>query len=142
MQCLHSIEIEAGVESLVIDSPNTNELHTGHNQGFELEVGGRSARYEFEFSEANSVPRHRDPSFRPVVAYLGPALASLIGGTFVVEFIFGLPGLGQHFIKAVTNRDYTLIQGTVIVFASLILAFNMLSDIAQVWLDPRRKLKS
>ncbi len=78
----------------------------------------------------------------PVVAYLGPALASLIGGTFVVEFVFNLPGLGQHFVRAVTNRDYTLIQGTVIVFATLILVFNLLSDLAQVWLDPRRKLKT
>ena len=76
----------------------------------------------------------------PVVAYLGPALAGLIGGSFVVESIFGLPGLGQHFIKAATNRDYTLILGTVAVFASLILLMNFLVDIVQTWLDPRRKL--
>lgn len=76
----------------------------------------------------------------PVVAYLGPALAGLIGGSFVVESIFGLPGLGQHFIKAATNRDYTLILGTVNVFATLILAMNFLVDIVQAWLDPRRTL--
>ena len=76
----------------------------------------------------------------PVVAYLGPALAGLIGGSFVVESIFGLPGLGQHFIKAATNRDYTLILGTVTVFATLILVMNFLVDIVQAWLDPRRKL--
>ena len=75
----------------------------------------------------------------PVVAYMGPALAGLIGGSFVVETVFGLPGLGQHFIKAATNRDYWLINGTVIVFASLILAMNFLVDVVQVWLDPRRR---
>ncbi len=78
----------------------------------------------------------------PVVAYLGPALAGLIAGSFVVESIFGLPGLGQHFIKAAKNRDYTLILGTVSVFATLILAMNLLVDIVQTWLDPRRKISS
>lgn len=78
----------------------------------------------------------------PVIAYLGPALAGLIGGSFVVESIFALPGLGQHFIKAATNRDYTLILGTVTVFAILILAMNFIVDLAQTWLDPRRRLKA
>jgi oligopeptide transport system permease protein len=78
----------------------------------------------------------------PVIAYLGPALAGLIGGSFVVESIFALPGLGQHFIKAATNRDYTLILGTVTVFAILILAMNFVVDLAQTWLDPRRRLKA
>ena len=75
----------------------------------------------------------------PVVSYLGPALAALIGGTFVVEMVFGLPGLGQHSIKAVGNRDYWLINGTVMVYASLVLTFNFLADLVQAWLDPRRR---
>ena len=75
----------------------------------------------------------------PVVAYLGPALAGLIGGSFVVETVFGLPGLGQHFIKAATNRDYWLINGTVTVFAVLIIFMNFLVDIVQAWLDPRTR---
>ncbi|MEC5127530.1 ABC transporter permease [Verrucomicrobiales bacterium BCK34] len=75
----------------------------------------------------------------PVVAYLGPALAGLIGGSFVVETVFGLPGLGQHFIKAATNRDYWLINGTVTVFAILILFMNFLVDVIQAWLDPRTR---
>jgi oligopeptide transport system permease protein len=78
----------------------------------------------------------------PVVAYLGPALAAIIAGSFVVESIFGLPGLGQHFVKAVTNRDHLLIQGTVCLFATLLLAMNFIVDVVQVWLDPRAKLKS
>ena len=77
----------------------------------------------------------------PVVAYLGPALAGLIGGSFVVETVFGLPGLGQHFIKAATNRDYWLINGTVTVFAILILVMNFLVDVIQAWLDPRTQSK-
>jgi oligopeptide transport system permease protein len=78
----------------------------------------------------------------PVVAYLGPAFAGLISGSFVVETIFGLPGLGQHFIKGATNRDYTLILGTVGVFAIFILTLNFVVDVVQTWLDPRRKLKA
>jgi len=77
----------------------------------------------------------------PVVAYLGPALAGLIGGSFVVETVFGLPGLGQHFVKAAVNRDYWLINGTVTVFAVLILSTNFLVDIIQAWLDPRTRAK-
>ncbi len=77
----------------------------------------------------------------PVVAYLGPALAGLIGGSFVVETVFGLPGLGQHFIKAATNRDYWLINGTVTVFAILILFMNFLVDVIQAWLDPRTRAR-
>ena len=78
----------------------------------------------------------------PVVAYLGPALAGLIGGSFVVETVFGFPGLGQHFIKAASNRDYTLINGTVTVFAILILVMNFLVDVLQAWLDPRTKTRN
>lgn len=78
----------------------------------------------------------------PVIAYLGPALAGLLGGSFVVETVFNLPGLGQHFIKAPTNRDYMLINATVIVFSGLILLMNFLVDIAQAWLDPRNRQKS
>lgn len=75
----------------------------------------------------------------PVVAFLGPAIAGLVSGAFVVEAVFGLPGLGQHFIKAATNRDYWLINGTVTVFAVLILTMNFLVDLLQAWLDPRTR---
>jgi oligopeptide transport system permease protein len=75
----------------------------------------------------------------PVVAFLGPAVAGLIGGSFVVETVFGLPGLGQHLIKAASNRDYWLINGTVSVIAVLILTMNFLVDVLQAWLDPRTR---
>jgi oligopeptide transport system permease protein len=73
----------------------------------------------------------------PVVSYLGPAVAGLIGGSFVMETIFQLPGLGKHFINAASNRDYTLIMGTVATFGVLILVMNFLSDVIQILLNPR-----
>lgn len=77
----------------------------------------------------------------PVVAYLGVAISGMMAGSFVVETIFGLPGIGQHFIKAVSNRDFMLINGTAIVLACLILTMNFLVDVVQAWLDPRTKEK-
>jgi oligopeptide transport system permease protein len=75
----------------------------------------------------------------PVVAFLGPALAGLISGSFVVEKVFNVPGLGQEFIKSVFNRDYPLILGTVAFFGILIVVFNLLSDIIQTLLDPKSR---
>ena len=73
----------------------------------------------------------------PVVSYLGPAFASIATGSLVVEKIFQLPGLGREFIEGALNRDYTLVMGTVIVYGVLIIAFNLLADIAYGILDPR-----
>jgi len=73
----------------------------------------------------------------PVVAFLGPAVAGLISGSFVVETIFQIPGLGRHFVEAAFNRDYTMVMGTVLFFAALIILLNLLVDIIQVWLNPR-----
>ncbi|HOZ46443.1 MAG TPA: ABC transporter permease subunit [Candidatus Hydrogenedentes bacterium] len=74
---------------------------------------------------------------QPVVAFLGPALAGLLSGSFVVETIFQVPGLGREFVQAAFNRDYTMIMGTVLFYAALILVFNLLVDLALAWLDPR-----
>lgn len=73
----------------------------------------------------------------PVVNFLGPAIASLIGGSFVVETIFAIPGQGLLFINAVTNRDYPLIMASVLVYGVLILVMNLLVDAALVLLNPR-----
>src|SRR5947199_3552164 len=75
----------------------------------------------------------------PVVSFLGPAAVGIITGSFVVERIFGIPGLGRFFITAAFNRDYTLMLGTVLFYAVLIVLFNLLVDIAQVWLNPKLK---
>lgn len=78
----------------------------------------------------------------PVASYLGPAAAGLISGSFVVETIFHIPGLGRYFISSAINRDYTLVMGTVILYATLIIALNLVSDLIQARLDPRRRLES
>lgn len=75
----------------------------------------------------------------PVISFLGPAIAGLITGSFVVETIFNIPGLGRHFINAAFNRDYTLILGTVIFYGTLIIVMNLLVDILMVALNPRLK---
>jgi oligopeptide transport system permease protein len=88
--------------------------------------------------EQRVLMRHALPgALQPVVAFLGPAAAGLLTGSFVVENIFGIPGLGTEFVKAALNRDYTMIMGTVLVFAVLIMAFNLVVDVVQAWLDPR-----
>lgn len=73
----------------------------------------------------------------PVVSYLGPAFAGLLSGSFVVETIFQIPGLGRFYVQAAFNRDYTMILGTTVFLATLIVLFNLLSDIAAAWLNPR-----
>lgn len=73
----------------------------------------------------------------PVVAFLGPAFAGLLGGSFVVETIFQIPGLGRFYVQAAFNRDYTMILGTTVFFAALIIFFNLLSDILAIWLNPK-----
>ena len=73
----------------------------------------------------------------PVVAYLGPAFAGLLSGSFVVETIFQIPGLGRFFVQSAFNRDYTMILGSTCFFAGLIVLFNLLSDVLAAWLNPR-----
>jgi len=73
----------------------------------------------------------------PVVAFLGPAFAGLLSGSFVVETIFQIPGLGRFYVQAAFNRDYTMILGTTVFFSALIVLFNLLSDIIAVWLNPK-----
>ncbi len=74
---------------------------------------------------------------QPVVAFLGPAAAGLLTGSFVVETIFHVPGLGREFVESAFNRDYTMISGTVLVYAVLVMGLNLLSDLALAWIDPR-----
>ncbi|HSC66623.1 MAG TPA: ABC transporter permease subunit [Cellvibrio sp.] len=73
----------------------------------------------------------------PVISFLGPAVAGLLAGSFVVESIFQIPGLGRFYVTAAFNRDYTMILGCTIFFAFLIILFNLLADIIQVWLNPK-----
>jgi len=73
----------------------------------------------------------------PVIAFLGPAFAGLLGGSFVVETIFQIPGLGRFYVTSAFNRDYTMILGMTIFFAGLIVVFNLLSDMIALWLNPK-----
>ena len=77
------------------------------------------------------------PTLMPVLSYLGPAAAALLTGSLVVEQVFGLPGIGRHFVQGAINRDYTLVMGMVIFYATLILSLNLIVDLLYGWLDPR-----
>lgn len=73
----------------------------------------------------------------PVVTFLGPAFAGLLAGSFVVETIFQIPGLGRFYVQAAFNRDYTMILGTTVFLSTLIVLFNLASDVLAAWLNPR-----
>ncbi|MDE0036510.1 MAG: ABC transporter permease subunit [Gammaproteobacteria bacterium] len=84
------------------------------------------------------VTRHVLPSaLLPVVSFLGPAAAALLAGSMVIEEVFSLPGLGRYFVQGALNRDYTLVTGAVVVYAALVLGFNLLVDLCYARLDPR-----
>lgn len=80
-------------------------------------------------------------SIYPIVSVMGPLTAGLVTGSFVVEFIFSIPGMGRFFITAVTNRDYPLIMGVTLAYAVLIVVANIIVDMVYGWLDPRVSVK-
>ena len=77
----------------------------------------------------------------PVVTYAGPLLAFLITGSFVIESLFSIPGIGSEFVNSVTNRDYTMIMALTILFGSFIIIVNILTDLLVAFIDPRVKLE-
>ena len=77
------------------------------------------------------------PAMLPVLSYMGPAIAAILTGTVVVEEVFGIPGLGQFFVRGALNRDYTLVLGIVIFYAALIISLNLVVDILYGFIDPR-----
>jgi oligopeptide transport system permease protein len=76
-------------------------------------------------------------SLIPVVTILGPLFAALVTGTFVTELIFGIPGMGKYFVTSITNRDYPVIMGTILLYAMFLVIANLVVDIVYAWLDPR-----
>jgi len=78
----------------------------------------------------------------PVVSFLGPAIAGIITGSFVVETIFQIPGMGKIFVTAAFNRDYYLLSGLIVFYAALLIVFNLFVDIMLVWLNPRIKIEA
>lgn len=77
----------------------------------------------------------------PVITYLGPLSAGVITGSFIIEQIFAIPGLGRHFVTSVSNRDYTVIMGTTVFYAIILLFAVLIVDILYSFIDPRIKLK-
>lgn len=73
----------------------------------------------------------------PVIAYLGPLCATIFTGSFAIEKIFGIPGLGQWFVMSVINRDYTMIMGLALFYSALLLCLNFCVDLLYAWIDPR-----
>jgi oligopeptide transport system permease protein len=73
----------------------------------------------------------------PIVSYLGPAAAALLTGSMIVESIFGIPGVGRYFVESALNRDYTVVMGTVVVVACMVIIFNLIVDLLYGILDPR-----
>ncbi len=76
----------------------------------------------------------------PVVTFLGPALAGLVTGSFIIETMFGFPGMGRAYVTAIQQRDYSMIMGTTLLFAILVAVANLSVDIVYTFLDPRIKL--
>jgi oligopeptide transport system permease protein len=81
-------------------------------------------------------------SLLPVLVFLGPAAAGLVSGSFVVETIFQVPGLGRHFVNAAFNRDYTVMMGLVLFYGALIVAFNCAVDVLQALLNPKLRIRN
>jgi oligopeptide transport system permease protein len=89
-------------------------------------------------SEQVVVVRHAlKNSLIPVITVLGPLVAGVVTGTLVVEQIFGVPGMGKHFIASIGNRDYTVITSVTLIYAVLLVIANLSVDIMYGWLDPR-----
>ena len=89
-------------------------------------------------SESSILLKHAlKNAFLPVLSYLGPALALAMTGSFVVERVFNVPGMGQHFVNAVLNKDLFLIMGVVLIYATLLIVFNIAVDVLYRWVDPR-----
>jgi ABC-type dipeptide/oligopeptide/nickel transport system permease component len=93
-------------------------------------------------SERVVITRHAlRNSLVPVVTVLGPYFAAVVTGTFVVELVFGIPGLGKYFVSSVSNRDYPVIMGTILLYAIVLVVANTVVDIAYAFLDPRIRIQ-
>ncbi len=98
-------------------------------------------------ARAKGVPEHRivlrhalRAASLPLVSYAGPATAGILTGSLIVEQIFGLPGIGRYFVMAALDRDYTMVMGVIIVYATLVIVLNFVADMLYAILDPRVRL--
>lgn len=79
-------------------------------------------------------------AFLPVITYIGPLIAAIFTGSFVIEHIFNIPGLGKYFVTSIQNRDYTLIMGTTVFYSGFLMVMNLAADLVYMLIDPRVKL--
>ncbi len=79
-------------------------------------------------------------AYLPVLSFMGPAAASVMTGSFVIEKLFNIPGMGEHFVNSVINKDQFLILGVVLTYSSMLVIFNLIVDVAYAWIDPRIEL--
>ena len=77
----------------------------------------------------------------PLISYLGPLTAGILTGSFVIEQVYGVPGLGTFFVTSITNRDYTTIMGVTVFYSAVLVFFNLIADILLAFVDPRIKLE-
>jgi oligopeptide transport system permease protein len=113
--------------SSLLDVAHHDYLRTAHAKGL---------------TRAMVLFKHQLPNaLMPVVTVLGPLAAALVTGSFVVEYLFAIPGMGRFFITAVTNRDYPLIMGATLLYAALLVIANLVVDLAYAWLDPRVRIE-
>jgi oligopeptide transport system permease protein len=90
--------------------------------------------------ERQVILRHALPvALLPIVSYAGPALAGVMAGSFVIETVFQLPGIGKQFVLAAQQRDYTLVMGVVLIYSTLIIVLNLAADLLYRVLDPRSR---
>ncbi|OFY99690.1 MAG: hypothetical protein A2Z97_08950 [Bdellovibrionales bacterium GWB1_52_6] len=98
--------------------------------------------YSKGMSESAVVFKHvLKNSLIPVITLLGPITASLVTGSFLVEIVFQVPGIGKHFVQAVINRDYPLVMGVTLVYGVVLILCNLAVDLIYAWVDPRIRLK-
>ena len=116
------------VRASVIETLGADYIRTAHAKGLSVRT------VLFRHALRNSLI--------PVVTVLGPLAASLVTGSFLVEMVFQIPGLGKHFVSAVLNRDYPMVMGVTLIYGMILIASNLLVDIACAMLDPRIRLET
>lgn len=115
------------VRTVTLDVMRQDYVRTGWSKGL------KERRVIMKYAFRNSMI--------PVITQIGGSIASLIGGSVVLENIFGIPGMGQLVVEALNNRDYALVQGCVIIFALFVMVVNLIVDVTYKWIDPRVDLE-
>ena len=115
------------VRSSMLEILNQDYIRTAYSKG----LSNRSVIYIHALKNA----------LIPLITYLAPLTAGILTGSFVVEQVFGVPGLGTFFVTSITNRDYTTIMGVTIFYSALLIFFNLIADVCLAFIDPRIKLK-